>query len=86
MISQFPPDVAEAIQARLASGEYASEEDVLRDALKALSDRKYVVIDEDPVVIEGVRRGLADAEAGRMRSLEEFDLEFRRQHGISADC
>lgn len=81
----FPPDVAEAIEARLASGEYASEVDVVRDALKALSDRQHVVTEEDPVVVEGVRRGLADVAAGHMQSLEQFDLEFRQRHGIPAD-
>jgi Arc/MetJ-type ribon-helix-helix transcriptional regulator len=33
----FPPDVQQQIRDRLASGKYASEDEVLRDALDALS-------------------------------------------------
>lgn len=36
MVYRFPPDVEQQIQERLASGRYASEDDVLREALEAL--------------------------------------------------
>ena len=32
--------------------------------------------------IEGIKRGLADVEAGRTRPLAEFDAEMRARHGI----
>ncbi|MGI6455127.1 MAG: hypothetical protein ACOX5R_05830 [bacterium] len=32
---------------------------------------------------EGIRKGLDDAKAGRMQSLEEFDREFRAKYHIS---
>ncbi|REK11918.1 MAG: hypothetical protein DWQ37_12915 [Planctomycetota bacterium] len=42
MADQFPPDVEERIKAQLATGQYASEADVIRDALQALEDyRRY---------------------------------------------
>lgn len=42
MARQFPPDVEERIKAQLATGEYDSEEDVIRGALQALEDyRQY---------------------------------------------
>jgi putative addiction module CopG family antidote len=36
----FPHDVHTLIQARLTSGQYQSEDDVLRDALRALSEEE----------------------------------------------
>ena len=82
---QFPPDVEKAIQERLQSGEYPTEDDVLRDALRALDERQFVVIEEDPVVVEGIRRGLADMKAGRSQPVEDFDKEIRVKHNIPDD-
>lgn len=73
-----------AIQQRLQSGEYASEDEVLRDALQALAERRPASV-EDSVVVEGIRRGLADMKAGRSQPLEEFDQEFRAKHNIAHD-
>jgi Arc/MetJ-type ribon-helix-helix transcriptional regulator len=36
MTHQFPPDVAKLVKDRMASGAYASEDEILRDALGAL--------------------------------------------------
>ncbi|MCE9557000.1 MAG: hypothetical protein K8T91_26945 [Planctomycetes bacterium] len=36
MVYRFPPDVEQQIKERLASGRYANEDDVLREALEAL--------------------------------------------------
>ncbi len=33
--------------------------------------------------LEGVKRGLADVEAGRVTPLETFEKEFRKQRGLS---
>ncbi len=35
---QFPPDLHDRVQARLADGSYQSEDDLLRDAMNALED------------------------------------------------
>ncbi len=32
--------------------------------------------------IEGIKRGLADVEAGRTKPLTQFDAEMREKHGI----
>src|SRR5271155_3952974 len=34
--------------------------------------------------IDGIKRGLADVEAGRVTPLKEFDREFRAKRGISS--
>ena len=48
MAYQLPPDVEELVKRRLASGNYKSEEDVLRDALEAqrLEDEELRAIEE----------------------------------------
>lgn len=35
--------------------------------------------------LQAVREGIEDAEAGKLRPLEEFDVEFRRQRNIAPD-
>jgi PHD/YefM family antitoxin component YafN of YafNO toxin-antitoxin module len=32
--------------------------------------------------LEGIERGLADIEAGRVTPLEKFEKDFRKKHGI----
>jgi Arc/MetJ-type ribon-helix-helix transcriptional regulator len=85
MSYQFPPDVEKAVQKWLRSGEYSSEDDILRDALKALDERQGALFEEDPVVTEGIQRGLADMVAGRSQSVEDFDQKFRAKHNIPND-
>ena len=36
----FPSDVKKLVESHLASGRYSTEDDVLRDALRALSDEE----------------------------------------------
>jgi len=67
-------DVAQTIQELLATGRYASQNDVLRNALAALRQR-----DADRAAIEA---GLADVAAGRYRAFAEGDVEFRARHNI----
>ena len=35
--------------------------------------------------VAAIRVGLADSAAGRTKSVEEFDRDFRQRHNISAD-
>lgn len=81
---QLPPDVTEAIQRYVERGEYSSPADVLRDALQALDERISVDL-VDPIVVEGIRRGLADMKAGHFIRLEDFDAEFRARHGLPSN-
>jgi putative addiction module CopG family antidote len=39
----LPNEMAAQVRARVASGEYASESEVIRDGLRALSDREQAV-------------------------------------------
>jgi Arc/MetJ-type ribon-helix-helix transcriptional regulator len=78
----FPPDVQELIEESMALGVYASEDDLLREALRALDEQRRITIEEEPEVIEGVRRGLEEMKQGLGRPFEEFDAEFRAKRKI----
>ncbi|MGD9720400.1 MAG: type II toxin-antitoxin system ParD family antitoxin [Pirellulales bacterium] len=81
----FPSDVQQLIHQQMSRGHYRSEDDLLRDALRALAQQQSAV-EPDPIAVEGIRRGLADVEAGRGRPLVEFDAEFRAKHNIPSDA
>jgi antitoxin ParD1/3/4 len=71
MAYQFPTDIQQSIQAQIVSGEFASEDEVLREALATLESRqrglqqlRQMVSDADGDVAAG-RVGLFDAEETR---------------------
>ena len=64
------PAVERLMDELMATGSYASENDVLEEALRTLSEKR-----EREETIQAVREGVADAEAGRVCSVEEA---FRR--------
>lgn len=79
MSYQLPPDLRQQLSERLATGQYASEEQVLREALGALKQR-----DED---VAAIRAAIADMESGdRGKPFDEFVEEFRKKHGIAQDA
>jgi len=69
-------DVWNEIQRQLASGSYASPDEVVRVALAALRSR-----DDD---VRAIQEGIDDMEAGRVRPFREFDREFRLRNGLPA--
>lgn len=71
---RIPPDIEQRIKDHLAYGNYTDEGDVLRDAIRAL--------DAEKTDIAAIQAGIKDMEAGRTRSLDEFDREFRQKHNI----
>jgi len=70
----LPPDVQDQIRQHIATGQYSSEDDVLRAALRALAFRR----DE----LAAVQAGLDDMEAGRVSPFEDVDADIRRQFGF----
>ena len=74
MSYSFPPELDRLVREGLATGEYASEDDLLLEALRALRDRSEA--------IAGIREGLADLEAGRVQPLGDFDAQLRRNRNI----
>ena len=76
-MAQLPPDLEEQVKHYLGSGQYQSEEDVLRDALRALSDEQATLGD--------IRQGLKDLNAGRGRTLEDVENDLRKKYNIPQD-
>ena len=77
-MAQLPPDLDRQVKHYLASGQYQSEEDVLRDALRALA--------EEQTVLDDIRQGLEDLDAWRGRSLEDIDADIRKKYDIPQDA
>ena len=75
---QFPPDLEDEIRQRMNTGQYASADDVLRDALRALKwrDTEFAAIQE----------GIDDMRCGRVKPLREFDRELRERKNIPHDA
>jgi putative addiction module CopG family antidote len=76
MSVDLAPDVWNEIQRLLASGTYATADEVLREALAALRSCEREVM--------AIKEGIDDMEAGRVMPLQEFDREFRRRNGLPA--
>ncbi len=63
--------VQQMISQRMATGIYASEDQLLMIALKELDDYEQTVAD--------IRQGLDDERAGQVRTLEEADRSLRQE-------
>ena len=75
MTHQLPPDIQQSVRTLMASGRYASEDDVLRDALRALNDEQ-----DDVAAID---EALADLEQGDPGvGVRQVFQELRERHGI----
>ena len=73
----LPPDLERLVREELATGVYASEDEVLLEAMRALHERDDA--------IAGIQEGLADLEAGLVRPLNAVDAELRTKHTIPRD-
>ena len=74
MAYPFPPDVQQLIRLGMAIGNYATEDDILREALDGLIQRN-----ED---LAAIQAGVADMNAGRIRPIREVDAEIRSTLGF----
>jgi putative addiction module CopG family antidote len=73
---EFPPDVKQLVRERMASGQYASEDDVLREALQALAEEEADVI--------AIRQAVAEMDMGDEGiPLDEAFETIRRKHGLA---
>lgn len=77
MTIALSPELDRLLKERLASGQYKSVEEILARALRALK--------EEEETIAAIQEGYEDSLAGRYRSLEEADAEFRQKYGIPKD-
>lgn len=60
---QFPADICQRLEACIAGGRFANEDDVLRNALDALEEREQKTLERwhegNAVALEQSRRGLS---------------------------
>jgi putative addiction module CopG family antidote len=78
MPTQLPPDVQQNVTAWVATGRYASEEDVLRDALRALAEEQYD--------LDAVCQAIEEVDAGDAGiPVRQVFEELRNRHGIGRE-
>ena len=63
----LPPEMARLIREKVNRGEYGSNSEVIREALRGWMDRDRRLADLDAAI----GRGLADAQAGRVQSVRQ---------------
>jgi antitoxin ParD1/3/4 len=71
------PDIESAIRRRVDSGAYKSDVEVIRAGLLALDRHEEDVKRRLAALDASIARGLADADAGRVRPAEEVFDELR---------
>jgi Arc/MetJ-type ribon-helix-helix transcriptional regulator len=77
MAYSIPGDVEQQIDELLASGSFSSADEVLRSAFAALAKRR--------ADLEAIREGIADIEAGRYVTRDEFDAEMHDRFGFLSE-
>jgi len=82
MAYPFPPVLDQLVREELATGAYRSEDEVLVEAMQALRDRNEATA--------GIREGLSDLDAGRVRSLgsllDEEPKPPEKHHGATENA
>jgi len=82
MTYRFPPDVAKLIEHHLASGAYASEDEVLRDAMGALDQ-----LESDQITRWNERNQLASeqSEQGLSKPLDDEEVLARLRERLAKE-
>jgi antitoxin ParD1/3/4 len=79
------PDIDDAIQRHRATGRYASDDEVIRAALRVLERDEEELARKLAALDAAIARGIADAEAGRVTPLEDAFARIRKELGFSDD-
>jgi putative addiction module CopG family antidote len=75
MNTQLPADLEQFVQAKVRSGRFASSDEALAAAVRLLRQQEEA---EEARVLEGIRQGLEDMQAGRTQPLSEAFADIRR--------
>jgi Arc/MetJ-type ribon-helix-helix transcriptional regulator len=75
MSYEFPNDIQQMIDLQMATGRYVSQDQLLFEALRTLSDYDQAVAD--------IQEGMEDERAGRLRPIAEVDADIRRELGFA---
>jgi antitoxin ParD1/3/4 len=71
----LPAEMVRIIRARVSSGGYGSNSEVIREAMRGWMERERHLIALDAAIA----RGIADADAGRCQSVADVRDELRSQ-------
>ena len=74
----LPHDMAKAVKQKVASGDYATESEVIREGLRALNERDAAL--ENWLRTEGVARYDAYKRDGQAEPAEKVFAQLRRYH------
>ena len=74
----LPQDLIERVQQHVAILPGANEADVIRKALDSL--------DWQDGERQAIQEGIVAMNEGRVQDFEQFDREFRQEHGIASDA
>jgi antitoxin ParD1/3/4 len=71
----LPPEMARLIREKVSSGAFGSNSEVIRAALRGWFERERHLAALD----SSIARGIADADAGRVRDIDEGRTELRNK-------
>jgi antitoxin ParD1/3/4 len=76
----IPIEMARVIHERVKAGEYGSVSEVIRDAMRAWlhRERRLAALDG------AIARGIADADAGRIKDIDQVRKEMEERFGSHA--
>jgi antitoxin ParD1/3/4 len=77
------PDIDDAIRRRLATGRYASDDEVIRAALRVLERDEEELARKLAALDNAIARGIADAESGRVMPIDDAFARIRKELGLS---
>jgi antitoxin ParD1/3/4 len=83
MTIHLPEHREQFVRDLVQSGRYASEAEVIDQAVRLLQEREEA---EQARVLEGIRQGLEDMKAGRGRPADEVFADIRREFNLSPDA
>ncbi|MFO7905228.1 MAG: ribbon-helix-helix domain-containing protein [Planctomycetota bacterium] len=72
---ELPPELEPFVEQEFATGQYATREEVVVQALCWLRNERQEAV-------SGIKQGLDDAAAGRMQPLGEAFADIRKEGGI----
>ena len=83
MSTQLPKDLEQFVQAKVQSGRFTSSDEAITEAVRLLRQREEA---EEARVLEGIRQGLDDMQAGRGRPADEEFADIRREFDLPPDA
>ena len=82
MSVDLAPDIWNEIQRHVATGVFATPDDVLREALAALRSREEAVQREREEVRQALREATEDLNAGRYRPAADVSRDMRQKYNL----